>query len=54
MVSQTRVNSISKKINAQVVNIDGGCVFNNQKDLGHLIALNLTENTLIKVKNIDC
>lgn len=35
------------------VNIDGGCVFNNNDGLGNLVALNITEGRFIIARNDD-
>ncbi|MCK4813101.1 MAG: serine/threonine protein phosphatase [Candidatus Marinimicrobia bacterium] len=47
------INSIINSAKTQVINIDNGCVFKKYKYLGSLVAINLTENIIIKTRNID-
>ena len=49
----TKYHSYFINLNVSSINIDGGCVFKEHKDYGNLIALNLSENKFIIVKNID-
>jgi len=36
-----------------VINLDGGCVYNNDRNLGYLVALDLDSRKLFWVKNLD-
>jgi serine/threonine protein phosphatase 1 len=50
------VDEIRKRMDSpdwKILNIDGGCVYSNMPGLGHLVALNLTEMSLIVVANRD-
>ncbi len=49
---QTRDYILSQKFESPF-NLDGGCVFKNVEGLGHLFALNFTEEKLIDTVNID-
>lgn len=37
----------------KAVNIDGGCVYKERHDYGNLVALSLTEQKFVTVKNCD-
>jgi serine/threonine protein phosphatase 1 len=50
------LSEIKKQIDdpqAMVINIDGGCVYKNNKALGHLLALELDKKELLYVKNSE-
>jgi serine/threonine protein phosphatase 1 len=44
---------ILKQQGKRAINIDAGCVYKHQAEYGNLIALNITENKLISIRNIE-
>ena len=47
------LNSIRRSLATWCINIDNGCVYKHYKDLGNLVAFDLTENRLIAIENMD-
>ena len=45
--------TIRKQLGKNVINIDGGCVFNGKRLYGNLVAIDLTNNKIISTPNID-